>query len=480
MKSQLDFDQKKTDAGILLQRYLVSPPATAERTRDQLLQAFMLPLIRTILWRNFEVDIASHNGHQGFREELVQEVYSKILIALLRQLKRWHTGEAPPPPPEKFLNYVASATYNACKNAYPRAHPTRGPIYDASFQVYHLLTRQEGFALWQTEAGLLWGGYAVWKEAAQPEASTATWDNLQRDPEGFVLAGLHRRYSGRKLRDCTPVDMLVALLDQAGSPLEFSTLVSAFDALEKTIQPSVHTVSLSLFGVQGEDAHDLAQKRDVSANIEQTVTDRAQLRQLWEQILRLPVRQRKALLLNLQGADIRLLPEMGVAEFGEIASALEKTPIELARIWHALPLDDARIALELGSTAPKVKNLRQSAYDTLSWRIRPFQRGALRRLWLAAIRLSRPMAIIFLLYARDAQESSLLILLRREGYVTSQEIAERLSLPQEDLKRIWHQLPMRLDQIAALLRKPIPIVVQKYVQACEHLHTQLIEIRGEN
>ena len=40
---------------------------------------------------------------------------------------------------------------------------------------------------------------------------------LQCDPEGFALAGLHKLRSGRALRDCTPIELLTALLDQAGA-----------------------------------------------------------------------------------------------------------------------------------------------------------------------------------------------------------------------------------------------------------------------
>jgi hypothetical protein len=90
----------------------------------------------------------------------------------------------------------------------------------------------------------------------------------------------------------------------------------------------------------------------------------------------------------------RLLPEIDVVGFGAIATALEKSPAEMALVWNSLPLDDTTIALELATTAPKVKNLRQSAYDTLSWRMRPFRRGTLRRLWLAALCLPPPLATI--------------------------------------------------------------------------------------
>ncbi|HLK57165.1 MAG TPA: hypothetical protein VKU00_11400 [Chthonomonadaceae bacterium] len=480
MTSPLDYDHKKIVAGILLQRYLASGPAEVERARNQLLQECILPLVRTILWRKLGADIADQGGAQGPREEWAQEVYGKILIALLRQLGRWRSGEAPPPPPDKFWSYVASAAYNACKNAYARTPLPKGASYDASFQIYYLLTRQEGFALWQTAAGLLCGGYSAWKQAGLAEASEALRDDLQRDPEGFALAGLQKRRSGKTLRNCAPRELLLALLDQAGAPLEYSALIAAFDVLARAATPSLREVAVSSSSPQGEDPRDLITALEGHPSVEQTILERALLRQLWEQILRLPVRQRKALLLNLPGADIRLLPEMGVVGFGEIAEALEQTPAELAHLWNSLPLDDQTIALVLETTPPKVKNLRQSAYDTLSWRMRPFRRGALLRLWQEALRLPQPLALVFLLHASETQGVSLLALLVREGYITREGIAENLRLSPEDLKRVWSDLPMRFDQIAALLGQRAPTVVQWYLQACEQLHTHLVVIRGES
>src|ERR1051326_5101031 len=94
MTLQPDQDQKIIAAGILLQRYLDSASPELERVREQLVQECLLPLIRTTLRRKLGADIAGSSGLQGTREELALEVYGKVLIALLRQMERWHTGEA--------------------------------------------------------------------------------------------------------------------------------------------------------------------------------------------------------------------------------------------------------------------------------------------------------------------------------------------------------------------------------------------------
>jgi DNA-directed RNA polymerase specialized sigma24 family protein len=88
------------------------------------------------------------------------------------------------------------------------------------------------------------------------------------------------------------------------------------------------------------------------------------LRRLWQGIVEMPVRHRKALLLNLRDGDgglIWALPVSGVADLNEIAAALEMPAHELAAIWNELPWDDLTIARHLGLQRQQVINLRQSA-----------------------------------------------------------------------------------------------------------------------
>jgi hypothetical protein len=87
----------------------------------------------------------------------------------------------------------------------------------------------------------------------------------------------------------------------------------------------------------------------------------------------LPSRQRAALLLGLDdrhGRDaITLLTNARVASLRHIAEALEIGVQELAAMSHDLPLDDATIAMKLGSTRQQVVNLRKAARERLARRI---------------------------------------------------------------------------------------------------------------
>ena len=91
----------------------------------------------------------------------------------------------------------------------------------------------------------------------------------------------------------------------------------------------------------------------------------SRLRQIWLEVLRLPVRHRKAVLLNLKDPNgdslIAVLPASGTATIREIAAALEMPAEELAAIWNSLPWVDLHIAECMGITRQQVINLRQSA-----------------------------------------------------------------------------------------------------------------------
>ena len=100
------------------------------------------------------------------------------------------------------------------------------------------------------------------------------------------------------------------------------------------------------------------------------------LRELWAEVLQLPVRQRYALLLNLRSADgagcIALLPLTGVATLRQIAAALELPDKELAALWGRLPLEDAALAEYLALTRQQVINLRKAARARLARRLKKF------------------------------------------------------------------------------------------------------------
>ncbi len=82
-----------------------------------------------------------------------------------------------------------------------------------------------------------------------------------------------------------------------------------------------------------------------------------------------------ALLLNLRDVQenvITLLPALGVASMRAISDALEIPYGEFLRLWNELPLEDAAVAARLGLTRQQVINLRKSARERLTRRMKDF------------------------------------------------------------------------------------------------------------
>ena len=113
--------------------------------------------------------------------------------------------------------------------------------------------------------------------------------------------------------------------------------------------------------------------QDPQPTPETRLIGRNYMARLWAEICDLPLPHRKALLLNLNdgaGGDIQLFVHLGVASVEQIANALEMKPIEFAKLWNELPLEDARIARELGISRQDVVNRRSAARKRLVRRMK--------------------------------------------------------------------------------------------------------------
>ena len=110
--------------------------------------------------------------------------------------------------------------------------------------------------------------------------------------------------------------------------------------------------------------------------IDSELQRRTYLRRLWSEIRELKPNQRTALLLNLRDPDggdvVSVFPVSGIATMNEIADALSMSADELASLWNELPLDDITIANHLSVTRQQVINLRKSARERLTRRMRTF------------------------------------------------------------------------------------------------------------
>lgn len=256
-----------------------------------------------------------------------------MVVQLLAKLRALRDAEGAVPI-ASFRNYVAVVAHRACdarlRERYPERHRLRNRIR------YALTHRAEFF---------LHDDGREWRCGLAHDRGRA--DATHRIPAAARRGDLQ----GDDL-----VETLARCFHDAGGPVELDALVSTLgrglDARPEPIDGREQSVTAS------------------AAPIEQ----QSSLRRLWQELVQLPRAQRVALLFHLRSHDgeevLSLLPLTGIASLADIARALELEPRVLAGLWNDLPLPDDRIAEMLGLTRQQVINLRKSARERLTRRLR--------------------------------------------------------------------------------------------------------------
>jgi hypothetical protein len=305
-------------------------------------------VIKPVVRRKLHVTLSSADTRPENQDAM--ELVAEIQLVLLAELKRrsCQNGEAIKDLPG-FASAVAS---NACYQYLRSRFPVRTRQKN---KIRYILSHDASFAVWKDADGCWLSGYSEWKES--PEQVR------KRVPaEAEESIHIERGGSDRELY----VSLMTALFDQAGGPVPLDDLVQfvmKIRGLREVVEVADVTEEL------GQSVHRDA-FRDPRPLADSMLESVGRLKSLWQEIVKLPPRHRKALLLNLKDPSgdslIAVLPLSGTAALPDIASALEMSAEELASIWNSLPWDDLRIAGHLGLTRQQVINLRQSARARLA------------------------------------------------------------------------------------------------------------------
>ena len=326
----------------------------SEQALVQLISEHVDPVVREVSRRKLRLTWAS-GGTDAHAAAQTEDIRGDVVVDLLTRLRKLKAD-----PREAAIadlrGYVAVMTTHACYRYLRRKHPQRHILKE---KLRYLLLRQNGLALWKSQEGETLSGFAAWR-ASQPLADAGRVETLMRNPSACVPAELSAGDAART----RPAALLAAIFNYAGGALPLDALVSAVAAL---------------WGIEDREERDedaLARVVDGRAGAADELEARQYLRLLWDEIGKLPLPQRTALLLALKEEHGRsllaLLPLMGIAAMRQIAEALEMTATQLAELWQQLPLDDARIAERLQLTRQQVINLRKAARARLARRMRGF------------------------------------------------------------------------------------------------------------
>ena len=276
------------------------------------------------------------------------DVAQKALLALIVRLDRLkHENDTAAV--RDFGAYVAGMARNACHEYFRGKYPERHRL---TLKLRYLARHSSQIALWDAEDGREVCGLNRQRGRPPIEDSSAIRDH-HRTP--IAARG--------SLEELT-----TSLLRAADGPVLFDDLVEVmFDRLNLA-EPSHLPVD-----VEDGENEPRPQVTDPRPTIESRLTELEYLRQLWVEIGLLPLQQRKALLLNLNesiGGDLAVFDHLGIATVDAIGRVVDIPPASFAELWHQLPLDDARIARELGISTQAVANRRSSARQRLARRMK--------------------------------------------------------------------------------------------------------------
>jgi hypothetical protein len=345
---------------VLLPFLRASEEVEADSSLAQLLAEHGQPVIKGIIRNKLNVTLSASDGRLENQEAL--EIESDVLAELLMELNELK-AEADNKVINNFRSYAAVITFHACSKHLRRKHPQRGQLKD---KLRYLLNNRPHFSLWQTSDEQWVCGFIEWRDhkpqtvragsQLEPLINSSHKDLLGRPGNGAVM----------KLEELLP-----AIFNGAGQPVEFNELVSAIAELQ-----GIKNLTGTTEEIGEEVEKELSQIPDSRPNVAVEVEQRFYLQRLWEEICQLPLRQRLALLLNLKDAQgrsmISMFPLTGIASLQRIAAALEIPPEKFAQIWNDFPWEDAAIAAYLYITRQQVANLRKCARERLARRMKGF------------------------------------------------------------------------------------------------------------
>jgi hypothetical protein len=291
---------------------------TARRSLIQLEQLLVPHLERTL-------------ETQGIRESaLKQEAQGR----LHQSLSLLPEQGAPLPDLERLTESVA---YEFAAQQLNERNPRRRQLQ--LLILYVLRNCADRFQLRKDPSGLLLTGM----QKARRQIGSPRWSRLQAEPVALarpLLQGLDLQAA-----DYLP-KLLERLLGGMGHLVPVMPLVSVVAALNEVPQPVLASVDERLL---------LAEK------IEAVYL----LRQLWEELQTLPVRQRLILVLGARNEEgkslLLLLTEQGIVSEAELAQALEIGIRSFPLLLRELPCDDERLAELVKLTPESVRHHRQSA-----------------------------------------------------------------------------------------------------------------------
>jgi RNA polymerase sigma factor (sigma-70 family) len=356
---------------ILLPLVRTSDEAEVQRLFSRLIEDHAEPIVTRIV--NYKMRYSRQGAASSGSHVDSEDIRGEVMLQLIQRLQNFRTDQARHPIGD-FSAYVAVTTYNAYDRYISRKYPQRRRLKNG---LRYLLTHRAGLALWQTKDETWVGGLSRWRAEVAVDgtgesatvSATSRIQLLRDDPSAFARdSKAHRDWHNPK----HGYELLNAIFDWTSAPVELDLLTSMVAEWWNVTDESVEIDAGRERGARDQPTG--VQIADNRPAVSIATERRVYLKRLWDEITELPTRQRAALLLNLRDEGGRGIVDLwiivGIATPEAMAEALSMETEEFAELWKQLPLDDNRIAAQLGLTRQQVINLRKSARERLARRVR--------------------------------------------------------------------------------------------------------------
>src|SRR5262249_49614664 len=171
-------------------------------------------------------------------EDLRSEIVTRI-VELLQNCRATPSDN----PISNFSHYVSVVAAKVCRNEQRRQSPRRHSLKDS---IRHLLNRQPQFALWFGADQSQLCGLADWRDQARSLPQDGRLSQLLEDPQSFSA----RVLAGRDAQRLDHTEMLTAIFNDLGHPLQFDDLINLVAELQGVRDYAPH------MGATGDDGRD--------------------------------------------------------------------------------------------------------------------------------------------------------------------------------------------------------------------------------
>ena len=327
--------------------------STDESERDRLLGELILahaaPVVRQALRQRlgFYVSRLGTNPDNPEAEDLYHEAIKEILKRL-RELQSEPAGKEI----KRFDQYVQRVAVNICHNYLRSKAPRR---YHLKSNLRYLLDSHKGFKIWRGGNNTQLCGIAAWSGKKASAVSQLDDEQMEELLDRYNTAG-------KSLQNAQLDETVAEIFGFVGGPIEFDALVEIVATLQGTKDQPIE----SLDYCEPNQTQHIA---DSAPRADELLEGRERIVEIWEELRRLPPKQRLAICLRFEDENVddlwSMIFDAGICTPLQLAEEFSLSLEELMALWARIPMSNADIAAYLSVRKQQVSQWRSRGWDKL-------------------------------------------------------------------------------------------------------------------